>query len=400
VFRRALFAAGVVEELPVSLKEGFGIPLDLFPSRLKEEVTKLMTWKQARYSVGRPKNARIRAESASNLRRAFCELYGFAVRVGGMTGIESVPDLVTSEIVGQYIEWAINERKVRGQSLSSRLVVLKALLGQHPDYRDHDFAWFSLAIDGIPIDEPSELQEKRLAKQVPYNLVESITEKIHRERRTAVLKGNVALALCVRNELIMLWLTVLPWRQRNIRECRIEGPRPNIFKAKIRRNSAIAKPEWVEKVLDADPEAEFWQFKFAPEETKVGNDVHALIPRPLIPLLEEYWLHHRKHLVTEIGAEALFLNEAGNSMRKLATALLVGELTLRYVGKCVTPHTFRHIVAYAWLDAHPQDYLTLSKILFHTNINTTLRCYGARFNESNGACGMERFVEGRRSKAA
>jgi hypothetical protein len=72
------------------------------------------------------------------------------------------------------------------------------------------------------------------------------------------------LALCVRNELLMLWLTVLPWRQRNIRECRIEGPRPNIFKAKIRRGAPIAKPGWVIEALEADPEAEFWQFKFAP----------------------------------------------------------------------------------------------------------------------------------------
>jgi integrase len=79
--------------------------------------------------------------------------------------------------------------------------------------------------------------------------------------------------------------------------------------------------------------------------------------------------------------------------------IIVGELTLRHVGKRITPHTFRHILAYAWLDAHPKDFLTLSKILFHTNINTTLRCYGARFNESNGACGMEKWVESRKRAA-
>jgi hypothetical protein len=108
-----------------------------------------------------------------------------------MTGIESVADLVTSEVVGQYIDWAINQRKVRGQSLSSRLVVLKAALGQHPDYRDYDFAWFRLAIDGIPIDEPSESLEKRLAKQVPYSLVESIPEKVNQEtRRLRVLTSE------------------------------------------------------------------------------------------------------------------------------------------------------------------------------------------------------------------
>jgi hypothetical protein len=57
-------------------------------------------------------------------------------------------------------------------------------------------------------------------------------------------------------------------------------------------------------------------------------------------------------------------------------------------------------VAYEWLHEHPDDYLTLSKILFHTNINTTLKCYGAQFNESNGVLGMARWLERGRSNAA
>jgi integrase len=60
----------------------------------------------------------------------------------------------------------------------------------------------------------------------------------------------------------------------------------------------------------------------------------------------------------------------------------------------MTPHLFRDAFAYAWLDAHPADYLALSKILWHRNIKTTIRIYGREFDESNGAQKTEEWLEG------
>jgi hypothetical protein len=399
-FWKVLVASGALQELPVILKGGFGVSLDEFPEPLKSEVEKLLQWKQANYSAGRSKRGKIRAESAGNLRRSFSELFGFTVRVMDMTGIDSICTLVTPDIIGKYIEWAINDRKVRGQSLCSRLVVIKAALSQHPQYRETDVTWLKDFVESIPTETEAELKEKQMAKQVPYASVEAIPSQIHAERKAAARRGEKDLALVVRNELLMLWLTVLPWRQRNLRECRVGGSRPNLFKAKISSVAAVAKSDWVEEALKADPEAEFWQVKFSSEETKVGNSVHLLVPRPLIPLLEEYLQHHRPHLVQGTDSEDLFPSEAGTRISRARMTIIVSELTLRHIGKRVTPHTFRHIVAYAWLDDHPEDYLTLSKILFHMNINTTLKCYGARCNESNGARGMEKWVESRKKKVA
>jgi site-specific recombinase XerD len=69
--------------------------------------------------------------------------------------------------------------------------------------------------------------------------------------------------------------------------------------------------------------------------------VHAFIQRPLIPLLEEYYLYYRKHLVSEIASGTLFLNEIGNKISRNKMSNVVGELTLRHAGKHITPHTFR-----------------------------------------------------------
>ena len=58
-------------------------------------------------------------------------------------------------------------------------------------------------------------------------------------------------------------------------------------------------------------------------------------------------------------------------------------------GHRVTPHLFRDIVAYAWLKANPKDYLTLSKMLWHKNVSTTIYYYGSRFNDSSASVAME-----------
>jgi integrase len=397
-FWKLMASCGFLMDVRVRPKDDFGIRVEEFPDRLRGEVNELLTWKTAKFAIDRSKRGRIRPNTAENLKHAFSALFGFTQRVLGATGIESISDLVTADILNQYVDWAINERNVRGQSICVRLTGIKAAI-RHPKYQHVGGPWFSKLIDSIPVDSESELKEKQAAKQIPYAVAETVHECIHAERRAATRRGEKPLALVMRDELLMLWLVVLPWRQNNLRRCRIEGPRPNLFKARLDPSASVSKTEWVEEALKVNPEAEFWQFKFSAEETKAKNEVHALVPRPLIPLLEEY-LDHRKHLLGGADSNTLFLNGEGTMMNTKTVTILVGELTLRYVGKAVTPHTFRHIVAYGWLKDHPGDFLTVSKLLFHTNINTTIRCYASRFNESDGACGMERWFESRRHKAA
>jgi integrase len=206
-------------------------------------------------------------------------------------------------------------------------------------------------------------------------------------------------ALLAVEELIMKWLIILPWRQRNLRECRVNGSNPNLFRAKIPPFSDIDKPEWVKVEERTNPNAEFWQFRFSKDETKTGINVHAILPRPLIGLLEEYLQLFRPHLLRVLDPCTLFLNETGTPLEDKQVITIVGTRTLRHGGRRVTPHLFRDIVAYTWLKEHPADYLTLSKMLWHKNISTTIYYYGSRFNESSGVVAMESWVEERETKS-
>ena len=57
---------------------------------------------------------------------------------------------------------------------------------------------------------------------------------------------------------------------------------------------------------------------------------------------------------------------------------------MKHAGRWGHPHLYRDALAFRWLDTHPEDYLSLSKHLWHRNINTTIRRYGRNFDESHG----------------
>ena len=144
--------------------------------------------------------------------------------------------------------------------------------------------------------------------------------------------------------------------------------------------------------MAADPNSEFWQFRFTADETKMKNSLQCVLPRKLVGLLEEYLQSHRKELVAESDPGTLFLNDIGGALTQPQMSTLVSRLTLRYSGRVVTPHLFRDIYAFMWLEKRPEDFLTLSKLLWHRNIATTINKYGRRFNESAALCRMEEVL--------
>lgn len=345
---------GYVKKLPKCLlrEKNYGIALRDFPPDLKTEVTELLKWKQAFYVWDRPNDARHRPPTARRLRHIISGVYGFAVNVTAESRISSLPDLAQPHIVGPYIEWCINERDVKGQTLQRNLRLFDGVLRQYPRYKGHDFSWFKPMLDAIPVESDAVLQKRRAERVLEYAVAEKIPDMIRAQRPKVTKRGSKKLALLVQEELMMRWLPVLPWRQRNLRECRIVGPNPNVFKAPVPEITTIDMPAWAVEERKKNPKAEFWQFHFTEEETKTGCTVNALLPRQLISPLEEYLSIHRRHLLQGEDPESLFLNQKGKPMSSNQVTELLGKNTLRYGGRRVTPHPFRDIVAFTWLKTH------------------------------------------------
>jgi hypothetical protein len=109
----------------------------------------------------------------------------------------------------------------------------------------------------------------------------------------------------------MLWPVILPWRQKNIRDCKVIGVDSNLFKAPIGPFSMATQPSWVTKQDRVSPGTSLWQIRFGAYETKTKIEVHAFLPYELVPLLEEYLSIHRRVLIGKSeDPGTLFVNNA------------------------------------------------------------------------------------------
>jgi hypothetical protein len=368
----------------------YALPLSAMHPALRSEILEIVSWKTSEFQPDRPASARIREISGELLVRIFGHLLGWAQNIAGHGPYESIASLLNQRTLVQYVSWAINTRKVKGKTLSSRLGMLFAAIRYNPSYSTLDLSWFDALLNSLPLEERSRIDARKAPKILSYSAAEEIPQKIRgdrlRNRSATPLRG----AISVRDELLMLWLLILPWRQRNIRECRIGGENPNVFKSRVSPLTSITRPAWVAAVETTSPDAEFWRFRFSASETKTGNEIHAFLPKELAALLEEYLSGPRSVLLNgrkDLGC--LFLSDRGKPMASGQMTCRVRGLAMRYTGVAVTPHLYRDIVAYEWLRWHPQDYLTLSKILWHRNINTTIGIYASQFNGSTGVAMMD-----------
>jgi hypothetical protein len=398
LFRRAILLAGLEGLLPNfdcrPCPTEYKIPTRDMPEPLRSELTALLQWKQARFAKGRPQRARHRPVSAKLLEGWINRLYGFAKNVAGYSDIKTLLDLVSEDVVTSFVEWALNERHLTRESMM-KLSMIYGAVRHHPDYKGQNWEWFSTLFSMLPEDQEAVRLAKKAAKTLPYDVLCTVPVRM-REKRLKMKCDSWQTSWLVMQELLITWFTVLPWRQRNVRECRIGEPETaNVFYGQLPALVHIARPRWVEDALRVNPAEKFWQFHFCEEETKAGHSVRGIVPRRLIPLLEDYLQNHRPNIVAEIDPGTLFLNQSGGARDRQTTTDLVAQLVLEHAGRRVTPHIFRDIFAYAWLEDHPEDFLTLSKILWHRSINTTLRVYGRNFDESNGVRRIDEWLAGR-----
>jgi len=123
----------------------------------------------------------------------------------------------------------------------------------------------------------------------------------------------------------------------------------DLFKEPLPKNGSLARPNWVEDALRTNPQETFWQYHFEPEGTKGKRGVHAIFPRVLVPLLEEYLQIHRPLLVRGNDPGTLFLSCVGKQLAPESMDQIIGNITYRYTNHQVNPHLLRDIFTVGWL---------------------------------------------------
>jgi hypothetical protein len=182
---------------------------------------------------------------------------------------------------------------------------------------------------------------KTARKYLPYELLCSIPGQIS-QGRNPDLKGTKQDARIAHDALLFLFMVILPIRQKHIRDARIgAAANSNIFKAPVSPTAKIDIPVWAVDELHRNPHAEFWQIYFGACETKSGRNECAILPRKLVPCLEEYLKEHRPLLAASNNPGTLFVGKRGGPLDARGLTALIGELTTRYGGRQSTLHSIR-----------------------------------------------------------
>ncbi len=226
---------------------------------------------------------------------------------------------------------------------------------------------------------------------LPYDVLTAIPAKVL-DTRDLEHSTREKDARLVHDALLLKFSVAMPClRSQQVRDASIHGRAANVFKRQLNAG-AITVPEWAAEELLRDPAAEFWQVRFSSMET-CGSAIHALLPRDVVPLLEEYLSLHRSRLAGYNDSGKLFLNRRGGALSRDQLAALVGELTSRFANRRISPATIRLSFAFQWLAENPNEYLTLSQFLRHPDVSTTIRMFGNPSHRLSSVPDAKRNVE-------
>jgi hypothetical protein len=401
-FRRGVFEAGFGAFFPhlspPDTGRIYGIPMSKFPPSLRAEVEALISWKTAKRSPGRPKRGKNRPITAHNLCALISRIAGYIVNVRGKS-LPSLAELLGEECVTGYIDWAVNQRGLSEGALRVDVCRIWAL-ETYPPFASRDFGWARrLAVDELHETSIEDIRAKKERRWVAYTELEKIPAQIRKEASALPVLDERKRAPMMRDALLIEWMLILPWRSRNLREMKLlpsaEGG--NLFLEEIPPYSTMARPEWVERALEANPHEKFWQFGFCSEETKTKCVVRSILPRQLLPALDQYRECYRKVLLNgRPDPGTLFLSNRGYACSATKLGQIVKSITLKYLGRAVNPHLYRDITTMFWLQHHPEDLATASKFLWHRDITQVQRVYGVNFDTSHASRRMEEFLDGRK----
>jgi len=348
------------------------LPVEEWPRGMQEEYKRYRNWATADFMPGRRKRNKQRPISAKRTLSTLERIAGYVVNVrGGQKEQLKFDMFFDKDLVTEFLAWLSSERKIRETTMFCDVILLLSMGLRYRKLDERELLWLSQLKDQLEDARPRD----KSWKMVPLEDLRSIPDRLRKERlelerRMKFRRNRPSLATwarAVRNELIFELITARPLRSRNIREARIGR---NIFKTSDGR----------------------WRLLFEGDETKVGNTLSFFVPQSLEPSLRLYLEKARPILTEGNGSDILFVSDTGKPLTGGALKEVVKTRCMKYLGRPVTPHVIRDIVAHAILSKNPEDYLKVSKLLGHKRVETTLRIYG-HYEMDEAARSYEEILE-------
>ena len=175
----------------------------------------------------------------------------------------------------------------------------------------------------------------------------------------SALPGSVQQALFKRDALLLNVAVVNPLRIRTLSLITCDEGEGNLYQ----------------------PESSEWRLRLAGDAFKNDEGSKLTCYDVAIPgigtRIEEYLFEYRPVLIEHCpDSPYLFPSTRSADGRHDGLGRVIEKITKRYIPEIISfgPHGIRHLVASAYLKAHPKDYLTVAELL-HDKLETVIRAY-------------------------
>ena len=188
-------------------KSGQLLP-DLLES-LRDEILEVIRWKTIDTDLkDRPAKLLIRPITGGTLMICFLEVYSFAVKELGIQGILHLSQLVTGDIILEFIRWLqrLDENgmpRAKNQSIASRLSSLEYLTRTYPKFQNENFEWFKTTLKSLRREKHCQVQARKLETLPKYPEIAEIVPKLLALREEKTLPP-LAIAWVVHDALIYM----------------------------------------------------------------------------------------------------------------------------------------------------------------------------------------------------
>lgn len=344
--------------LPSGQKSKYGLNFEDWPEKTKENFHEYKKWCAADYVIGRDRKYRQRAESIEQNISTTTRIFGFAVNINGYNINQVTSDLLFDEkFINSFFDWYINKRLGMLTVTAERTVAM--LLSMARGFFDRPNAVPWLLEIKLSIGHPKPIKNKRaliIPLQDLTRVADGIKERRLREISNAKKRNSKTSkrheSSLVRDELVFRLISKRPLRSKNIREMKLG------------------------KNLKNDNGT--WYLEYGSDEMKNNDSFRISFPKDLVPLLEDYLENYRKNIFAGPSCEWVFPSPNGTHICASTVQRIVTNNTKRILNKHIYPHLMRDIAAY-WYINETRDYLTVSKLLGHKDINTTIKLYSNFF---------------------
>jgi hypothetical protein len=130
------------------------------------------------------------------------------------------------------------------------------------------------------------------------------------------------------------------------------------------------------------------------DEVKNGEHQEFELPPLVAKLLRDYVEIHRPVLLREMDEGWLFPGAGQGPKHEVTLRQQLTKMVEKHLGLKINPHLYRHVAAFFYLQAHPEDLETVRRLLGHKAIDTTSRYY-ADFNRATSIKLFQRYLTDR-----